>query len=110
MVLGVDSVSNRNEYQESSCGVKGGQCIRLTTLPSVSRLSREDVGTSTSHNPMGLHTIYRDIIIDIQEVTHLVFSRKCILEIKANIDKNCVLSIKLSKGQEHSILYFIRNV
>jgi hypothetical protein len=39
---GVDSASNRNEYQESSWGVKGGQCMGLTTsLPSVSRLSRK---------------------------------------------------------------------
>jgi hypothetical protein len=37
-------------------GGKGGQLVRMTTLqPSVSRLSRENVGTSTSHNPMGLH-------------------------------------------------------
>jgi hypothetical protein len=38
---GVDSESNRNEYQEYSLGVKGGWHVRLTTLlPSVSRLSR----------------------------------------------------------------------
>jgi hypothetical protein len=50
----VDSAFNRNEYQESSWGVKEGQCIRLTTLPpSVSQLSRENVGASTSHNPKG---------------------------------------------------------
>jgi hypothetical protein len=38
---GVDSASNRNEYQESSWGVKRGRRVRLATLlPSVSRLSR----------------------------------------------------------------------
>jgi hypothetical protein len=37
-----------------SGGEKGGRRVRLTTLPpSVSRLSRENVGASTSHNPMG---------------------------------------------------------
>jgi hypothetical protein len=30
---GVDSASNRNEYQEHFLGGKGGWCIRLTTLP-----------------------------------------------------------------------------
>jgi hypothetical protein len=48
--------TKRNEYQESSCVVKGCQRVRLTTLPlSVSRLSTENVGASTSHNPVGLH-------------------------------------------------------
>jgi hypothetical protein len=28
-----DPACNRNVYQESSCGVKGGRRIRLTTLP-----------------------------------------------------------------------------
>jgi hypothetical protein len=38
---GVDSASNRNEYQEPSWWVKSGRRVRLTTLPSsVSRLSR----------------------------------------------------------------------
>jgi hypothetical protein len=36
--------------------VKGGRRVRLIILPpSVSRLPRESVGASTSHNPMGLH-------------------------------------------------------
>jgi hypothetical protein len=30
---GVDSASNRNEYQESSWGIKGDWRVRLTTLP-----------------------------------------------------------------------------
>jgi len=32
-VLGVDSASNRNEYQEYLLGGKGGRCLGLTTLP-----------------------------------------------------------------------------
>jgi hypothetical protein len=54
----VDSASNRNEYQESSWGGKrtADRRIKLITLPpSVSRLSRENVGASTAHKPMGLH-------------------------------------------------------
>jgi hypothetical protein len=30
---GVDSASNRNEYQEYFLGGKGGRCLVLTTLP-----------------------------------------------------------------------------
>jgi hypothetical protein len=30
---GVDSASNRIEYHEYFLGAKGGQCVRLTTLP-----------------------------------------------------------------------------
>jgi hypothetical protein len=39
-------------------GVKGGRHLRLiTSLPSVSRLSRENVAASMSHNSMGLHSL-----------------------------------------------------
>jgi len=34
MALGVDSVSNRNEYQEYFLGGEGGRWVRLTTLPT----------------------------------------------------------------------------
>jgi len=30
---GIDSASNRNEYQEHFLGGKGGRCLRQTTLP-----------------------------------------------------------------------------
>jgi len=33
MALGVDSASNRNEYQLYFLEGKGGRCVRLTTLP-----------------------------------------------------------------------------
>jgi hypothetical protein len=50
----VNSASNRNEYQESSWGVKDGRRVKLTLQPSVSRLSKENLGDSMSHNPTGL--------------------------------------------------------
>ena len=33
MATGVDSVSNRNEYQEYFLGGKGGRCLGLTNFP-----------------------------------------------------------------------------
>jgi hypothetical protein len=45
-LCGLFRASNRNEYQkQQKCfwGVERGQCVRLTSLPSVSRLSRQCV-------------------------------------------------------------------
>jgi hypothetical protein len=42
--------------------VKDGRRVGLTTLPPCgSRLSRHNLGASTSHNPMGLHGPLQDI-------------------------------------------------
>jgi hypothetical protein len=42
-------------------GVKGGWLVGFTNLPpSVSRLSRQSVGASTSHNPLGFTSCFRD--------------------------------------------------
>jgi hypothetical protein len=52
-VPGVDSASNKNEYQGSSWGREARKADNLTAIcgPTV----QKNVGGSTSHNPMGLH-------------------------------------------------------
>jgi len=49
---GVDSASNRNEYQEDFLGGKGGRCVRLTTYHHPVPLS-PNLGALTSWNPLG---------------------------------------------------------
>ena len=49
---GVDSASNRNEYQEYFLGGKGGRCVRLTTLPPSCAVVM-NLGTLNSWNPLG---------------------------------------------------------
>ena len=49
---GVESPSNKNEYQEYFLGGKGGRCVRLTTYHHSVPLSR-NLGTLTSWNPLG---------------------------------------------------------
>ena len=49
---GVDSASNRNEYQEYFLWGKGGRCVRLTTYNHPVPLSR-NLGSLTSWNTLG---------------------------------------------------------
>jgi hypothetical protein len=56
---GVCSSCNRNEYQESSLGVKQDRHIRETTLPPYVSRCLENVGASTSHNSLGLHSLLK---------------------------------------------------
>jgi len=52
---GVDSASNRNEYQEYFLGGKVGRCLGLTTLPPSCADCLQNLGVSTSSwNPQGL--------------------------------------------------------
>jgi hypothetical protein len=53
MTPGVDSASNRNEYQESSWGVKGGRRVRRKTPRYQWADCLENLGPSMFHNPKG---------------------------------------------------------
>jgi len=58
---GVDSFSNRYEYQEYFLGVKSGRCVRLTTYHHPVSLSR-NLGTLTSWNPLGLSRLVMGLL------------------------------------------------
>jgi hypothetical protein len=51
---GIDSASNRNEYQQYFLGDKDGRCTRLTTLPPSYASCLFNLDASTSWNPQGL--------------------------------------------------------
>ena len=68
----VDSVSNRNEYQEHFLWGKGGRCVRLTTYHHPVPLSR-NLGTLTSWNPLGLSRPVMGLIY--LYLLHLMFKR-----------------------------------
>jgi hypothetical protein len=51
---GVDSASNRNEYQETFLGGKSGWCLWLTILPPSRADCLEILGASTSRSAKGL--------------------------------------------------------
>ena len=58
---GVDSASNRNQYQEYLLGWgKGGLCVKLTSLPPSCANFLEILGASSSWRSKGLATLCRD--------------------------------------------------
>ena len=60
---GVDTASNRNEYQGLSVGGKGGWCTGLTTLPLSFADCLKILGASTSWTPMGLSGIVQGLAV-----------------------------------------------
>jgi hypothetical protein len=72
-----DSASNRNEYQESSWGVKGGLLVTLTaSLPSLSRLSRKYDSLDVSQ-PCGPHRRVAGIVLLVFFFCLLLYKYKC---------------------------------
>ena len=91
---GVDSASNRNEYQEYFLGGKGGRCVRLTTYHHFVPLSR-NLGTLTSWNPLG-HS---------RPVTGLIYLYLYVLKNAVFITKlvTFFFDVNLSKVSEHDM-------
>lgn len=56
----VDFLKKRNPENESSCSVKDGRCLRLTTSLPLPADCLENVGGLKSHYPMGLRGLFRD--------------------------------------------------
>jgi hypothetical protein len=105
---GINSAPNGNEYQGSSWGGggKGGRRVRLTTLPpSVSRLSRQNVGASTSHGRMGLHGLYRDSFT-LPLPTIYTYLLQVVLSVKPFHQYYCYLLISRCVLHATSIVYF----
>jgi hypothetical protein len=78
-------------------GGVGGQRVSLTTLPpSLSRLSRENVGASTSHNPMGLHGLLQRQLLHTINMASLRRSKAHLFSYHSLLNKNISIVFRLS--------------
>jgi hypothetical protein len=77
IALGSTRPLNRHEFQESpGWGGKGGLRVRLTSRLWADCL--DNVGTSTSHNPMGLHGLSQGQVYFFYLLLLIQFQLKCL--------------------------------
>jgi hypothetical protein len=90
-VPGVDSASNKNEYQEYFLGDKSGRCIGLTTLSLSYADCLEILGASVSWHSQGLSRSVMGLLLhtSYEALHHVVFS---IILSLAVLDPRVILS------------------
>jgi hypothetical protein len=74
VALGVDSASNRDEYQEYSFGGEGGRCVGLTTLPPSCANCLEILEPQSPGNFRPYLGLYRNFFAYIIVVFNTVFT------------------------------------
>jgi hypothetical protein len=67
---GLDSASNRNEYQEYFLRGKGGWCVGLTNLPPSCADCLEIWGETSSWNPLGLSRPVMGLLYQYISIAH----------------------------------------
>ena len=90
---GVDSASNRNEYQEYFLEVKGGRCVRLTTYDNPVPLSRNQ-GTLASWNLLGLSRLLMGLLFffaTCNVISHIAYKAPNISTVRST----CAVPIRL---------------
>jgi len=77
---GVDTASNRNEYQEDLLGVKSGRCLRLTNLPPSWAISTQS-GNLNFLEPSG----------HLGPVTGLIYLLRLLSKVQTGLHTKCPL-------------------